>query len=835
MESNKPDAAQQCQNKSPASVLRFSTLALIFCLVYFTTGCVTFTDPEESQIYTADTIGELSSSNLIGQSFVSRRPRLDGITIWITSPAGQTSETPGVNSSPIQVTLYSSPKNTHALYSTSVTAPPNGVAVPLFIKIPIQSNQASQSYYLEVSQPDGGIQINGRSEDAYPRGQAFINGNPVDADLAFRLNYDYNLSAFTQDAGSFVQNFWLVLPLLVTLWLPGWLILEYSGLRKRFDPGEQTSIAIALSLAFIPILMLWTTTVKVPWSRGGVIAFSIICILLFLLQNIKFIVHHQQTTADPGQPPTTALAKISANWSLSLPLLLIFFAVLAIRLIMVRDLATPAWVDSVHHALITRFILQNGVYPSSYLPFLAINPTDYHPGFHSIAATFTWLSHLDLARSLLILGQVINALAIFPVYQMAKTLTGNARIGIMASFIVGFLTPMPAYYASWGRYTELAGLLMVPAVIALLNLSPGQSRSQRYTLILLGALLSAGLFMIHYRVVIFLALLFIGYLATTFIPRKAVISPPFSSTFRVSLSMAACAILLALPWLLPTIRITLIPAVSAPVAGTARFFQDFSWAYLTSALGKPALILAGLGILLSLIKLERFSYTFLVWIILMFFVANLDALRLPGAGLINHTSVEIILFIPISILGAYFTEKVLTSWDELMPRFLKLPYEALITAALIIVAFIGSKSLLTIINPVTILSRGSDLVAIQWVNDNIPNQETILINPFSWGYGLYAGNDGGYWLSPLTGRPTLPPPVLYGLSPQRSKINELTQQIIKVNSDPRSLHDLLSSNNIHYIFIGARGGILSPQKFSQSNYFTTLYQANGDWVFRVKP
>ena len=29
---------------------------------------------------------------------------------------------------------------------------------------------------------------------------------------------------------------------------------------------------------------------------------------------------------------------------------------------------------------------------------------------------------------------------------------------------------------------------------------------------------------------------------------------------------------------------------------------------------------------------------------------------------------------------------------------------------------------------------------------------TVLINPFTWGYGLYAGNDGGFWISPLAGR-----------------------------------------------------------------------------------
>ena len=84
--------------------------------------------------------------------------------------------------------------------------------------------------------------------------------------------------------------------------------------------------------------------------------------------------------------------------TMRLLLVLIFLVSLVVRLIMVRDLATPAWVDSVHHALITRLILTNGAYPSTYLPYLDISPTVYHPGFHSIAASFVWLTNLDLPQ-----------------------------------------------------------------------------------------------------------------------------------------------------------------------------------------------------------------------------------------------------------------------------------------------------------------------------------------------------------------------------------------------------------------------------------------------------
>ena len=198
--------------------------------------------------------------------------------------------------------------------------------------------------------------------------------------------------------------------------------------------------------------------------------------------------------------------RISLRSLTSIVLILIFLVSLAVRLIMVRDLATPAWVDSVHHALITRLILNTGGYPSSFQPYLDISPTVYHPGFHSIAAIFTWLTNLDLAKSLLILGQVLNALSVFSVYLLAKTLTHRSTAGLFAAFVTGFLTPMPAYYTSWGRYTELTGLLILPVVLALIQTwLDEKAKKKTVWIILLGALASAGLFMIHYRVVVFLA------------------------------------------------------------------------------------------------------------------------------------------------------------------------------------------------------------------------------------------------------------------------------------------------------------------------------------------
>ncbi len=73
---------------------------------------------------------------------------------------------------------------------------------------------------------------------------------------------------------------------------------------------------------------------------------------------------------------------------------------------------------------------------------------------------------------------------------------------------------MPAYYTSWGRYTELAGLIIFPAAFALiLSLMDENARKQKYWLIFLSALTISGLFMVHYRVTVFFGVLIFTYLS----------------------------------------------------------------------------------------------------------------------------------------------------------------------------------------------------------------------------------------------------------------------------------------------------------------------------------
>ena len=834
-------------NKQQKSLVYFSKARLpVYCLALILislslAGCVTLTDFDSTQEYTSDVVSSVDASTSLGQTFISRRPQLNGITIWISVPDTQSNPQDTGGSNPITIKLFHSPQERTPVFSATILAPASGNNIPVNISIPQQDNPAGQDYYLLLTKTAGSVQVNGRNEDAYPHGQAFINDRAINADISFRLSYDYDLAAVVQDARQSLDYLWLAFPLLAVVWLPGWLLIEFSGLRRQHDFGEQTGLAVGISLALVPAIMLWTSIIHARWTRSGILIIAGILTALFCVRVIysllipKLKQLHRENSEATEQIAEAQSIKKPIPWA-SLTLLLIFFLTLAIRLIMVRDLATPAWVDSVHHALITRLILSAGAYPSSYLPYWDFAPTAYHPGFHGITAVYTWLSSLSLDQSLLILGQVLNALMVFPVYLLAKSFTKQASIGLIAALMTGLITPMPAYYTSWGRYTELAGLLILPAAFVLVKLFIATQNSRaKYWLILLGGITTGGLFLVHYRVIFFLGCLILLYIVVYSLGNK---SAPFNRPMRVLsdvLILALAGILLVSPWLFQTVKNTVLPIISTIRSGSIPLFQDFSWAYLTSAMGKQTLVLAGLGLVWGMVRRERFAYLSISWVVLLFFIANLAALSLPGGNLVNNTSVEIMLFIPISILGGYFIDQIISSWRSLLPKLITIPVTGIIIVIVALFAYLGGRQLISIINPVTVLTRQTDLPALDWIDQNITKDETIVINPFNWGYGLYAGNDGGYWISPLTGRQTLPPPVLYAMDNEMSKINRLVQQVVETSPDPKQFHDLLSANQLRYIYIGSRGGIISPLKLSGSDLFEQLFHQDGTWIFRVKP
>jgi hypothetical protein len=781
-------------------------------------GCVALPDPEASQSFSADVVGTVRAGHMIGQSVVARRPGLSGVELWLGRPQVETW---------LAVDLFRDASESVPVASTQVIISSDSALRPLRVTFAPQDNQADQSYSLRLRVLEGSIDILGRNEDAYPQGQAFVDGLAADGDIAFRLLYDYGPAAMLSDLADFVPQAWLALPLAALLLLPGWLLLDLLGLRRHFDAGQQAALALGLSLALVPLLLLWTTALGLHWSRPAVI---VVAVLLTVATAWRFFRHL------PFPPPACILQP--TTWTL----VAVFVVSLLVRLAMVRDLAVPAWVDSVHHALIAQLIVDQGTLPASYLPFVDLDTASYHAGFHSLVAAFHWLSGLDVAAAMLLIGQVLNALMVLAVYLLALELSRDRTVGLIAALLVGVVSPMPAYYASWGRYTQLTGLLILPTAVVFVRralaaskpISPSPRGGESWPWLLLAAVTLAGLFLTHYRVAAFCACYLLAYLLGQRYGRGSRLRDLVGDGIRLT-AMGGSALALALPWFLPALTTLLLPKFKAWSAADPSVWDRFSWRYLTGGQGEYLVALAILGLVWALVRRKRFALALVLWIGLLFVLASLGTWGLPGGGLANMVSVEISLFLPLAILAGYLVSELLAILRGTLTRRWVGAHQVIVALLAVGVVLWGARTTISLLNVDTVLFRQADEQAMRWIRENTPGDAVFLINPMPWSAYLYAGGDGGYWIGPLAGRRTLPPNLLYGLGSAEDihAVNELCAAVLQHGAEPEMLWPLLRQWSVTYVYVGARGGVLSARALSESARFAVVYSRNGVWVFEV--
>ena len=795
------------------TLARAILFALCLCLL---TGCLSLPDYETSQEYTSDAIGFASDEQIIGQSLRAGRGRINGMYLWLAV------EGPQVDGR-LTITLSPGPGSSTLLWTKTIPIaqiPPGG---PLRFNFPPQTTDSGQ-FFISLYTHGGRVKVMGRSEDAYPGGQAYLNSSPLNADLAFRVFYDYDAAALAGDLATALAWGWLALPLALILILPGWLLLDCLNLRQRYDGGEQIALSVGLSLAILPILLIWSSSLGLHWNRAGALAAAGVLSAGCAWRLLR-------------RPPASR-ASTRGGGVIFVELLGVFALSLAIRLIAARDLSAPPWVDSIHHAALARLILENGAIPDTYAPLIEIDAQQYHAGFHSTLAFFQWLSALDLPQGMLFFGQALNALIVFAAYLFGITLTHSRRAGLGAALTASLLSPQPAYYTSWGRYTLLTGLLILPALLCLASAAARQARALPTRLAM--GVAAAGLFLVHYQAAAFAAGLLLAWLLSRLRWRCSSNLRLLRQTAAAWLSAGAVALGLALPWAWPAVVQIFTPILRQGSSGAPlAWFAGFSWRYLTMGPGQVSLTLAWIGLGGGLLwRGRRWAASLVLWVLYLLLLGNLAALRLPGGWVFNNLEVEITFFFPIACASGWLLSHGYTAAEWLIRRARGGPQAQILLQAAFALALLGlglwgAGQMPSILNPNTVLLRAADRAAMRWVAENIPAGETVLINPFLWGYNTYAGADGGFWLTSLALRPTMPPPVIAGLNRPgaNAEVRRICQQVLANSKNAENLWQLMQAEDLHTIYLGARGGALSARALQDSPRFTLRYAQEGVWIF----
>lgn len=567
---------------------------------------------------------------------------------------------------------------------------------------------------------------------------------------------------------------------LAVIWVPGALLTRVLSIA-RTDRLLLLSQQCALGLAFWPILFLVTSSLGLSWNTAGArVLLLILCAMLIASRPWRKVAFERPDLVQVGSATLIAIVVFT-------------------RFQQVRHIALPIWVDSIHHTMIVRLLSEQGRLPESYAPFIPESTFYYHWGFHAFTAFAGWISGMtspaEVPRLLLGVGQILNVLVFPAVYCAGIALFRNRRTALLASTLATLVSLFPAYYVSWGRYTQLCGLILLPPLAHgfwRLGRHPSWRRAGEV------AVLSAGLLLIHVRVaVVFATLAFVLALVLVLQRRWKGLAWCTAAAF--------VAVLIVAPWLVQLARTSQVRVILAPAAAQRAQWEtsnvapddllraphnDFLFAAATGGLlgltpvrlTVPIRIAAIAWCLLLVVLVRRTRMHLdphdawrpgivVAWLGLTALLINLDRLGLPRLRILPNSAAIILLFLPVSLVAAH-----LIRWavDVIVSPARR---SAVTVIATFTAGVAGAAAMLDIVNPSTVLATSADRRALAWVRENTPVRANFAVGVQPWIGGSFIGIDGGYWIPLVAERRTNLPPGLYRWVMPPARVDAITRDL----------------------------------------------------------
>lgn len=609
----------------------------------------------------------------------------------------------------------------------------------------------------------------------------------------------------------FSEQILLAASAMLVLMLTGlvWVILKIDGR----DPVERLADSIGLSIATIAILGMIFFFLEWRFSGGLIVVLlsSMAMVALYFMISRRVCIQRDQ------------LIWFIVSGS-------VLLLIIAFRFHQARDLVFPAWVDSVHHVLLTQKIIDYGGLPKTLAPELDV-PLFYHYGFHLITALFSWVSRLEPVQAVLWFGQVINGLVVLGIYRLSKALWQKTLPAVMAALLVGFAFQMPAYYVTWGRYTLLTGLLvMLPAMAVAYELvMNGFSRERAARLLVL----TAGLALVHY-----LALFYFGLFLISLVVERGVTwyrsadgetrMQIFQRLWPMVLAVSG-GILVAMAWLLRMLN-EQASQVSVQVV-LPKTENINSYEYILYLIGPTFNYFLMGGALLGLVLVwwQKRSRGMALWASIILILSFPWGLRF---GPFRPDHMAIVLFIPASLLLSY-------GWvmgsQWLQSHVHKYVGVAVLMAGMVGMVAYGAWQTRQVVNAVTILTDQADWIALEWIDENLPLEARFLTNTTIWQYQMYRGVDGGYWILPKTRRFAIALPGLYsyGSSEQKAEWVNWMERAAVVHACDDGFWSLVKDARLSHVYLHAGKGTLHPEALIDCPNVEVVYEKNGVWIYEI--
>ncbi|MFN2114974.1 MAG: DUF6541 family protein [Anaerolineae bacterium] len=649
--------------------------------------------------------------------------------------------------------------------------------------------------------------------------------------------------------GADVAGVWLAACIASALTVPGLAALGLTGHDSRgFD---RLALAVGVSVALWPLAFLWTSLVGVRWSAP--LVWAAMAVLVATVAAVWWRSRRGATSGGDGTPdretvitpgreavitaaapgavgrPRSASASLGRGSALALAFVLA--VAVALRVWQARDLVVTPWVDGLHHTMIVQLILDGGVVPEGFRPYLPVDGFYYHFGFHVVAAVVSWLSGAPAASATLWTGQALSAVSCLTVYALALRLTRNRSSAVLAAAVPAALYFFPSYYVSWGRFTQLAGLVALPVAWILAADAATRVRPARGQL--LAAACGAGLMLVHYRVFVYFligVLIMVAYGAAVW--RRA----GDRGARLVAISVAGGA--LAAPWL----AVNLVPGVRALSAAGAGWLggpqgvTDVpAWLFRTAS--NAVWVHMGLrGLVVGVVARPRSTAMIVSFLALASLAAYPQVLGVAGVSTswaLPPFALAISAYVPVALGMALLADAAL-DLGVMRGR----DWSPAVIATAVALTAVGAAQLRDVVNSDTIIATTADLRAAEWIVENTPPDAVFLVSTYHWHLGTYRGLDGGYWLPLLAGRHASIPPsfYVYGDPEYARRITETAQTVQA--GDQMSDDELLGamrSADADFVYVGPASadtdGKLTADRLREHPSLRELYAADDVYVF----
>lgn len=660
------------------------------------------------------------------------------------------------------------------------------------------------------------------------------------------------------------------LAVLQLLWPRGWLL----------SPAGYVGLALGLSTALPPLLLLGFNLIGVSWYAITTWAY----VLLSLSIVAWSIVSSRRQRAQVFQDEQQRI--VGHVWGV---LLVVVIMALLVRLYAVRELPTGLFGDSYHHTIITQLLIDNQGLFHSWEPYAPLASFTYHFGFHANAAFVHHTLGIGAVQSVIWTGQIYNVLSVVLAFVLADALRSNRDAtggwaGVWAVLMVGFVLTLPGFLVNWGRYTSLAGqVVLVPVVVCWIGLGEriaqqiGEQQismhslralwhryltiiARNWRLLLLAALATGALMLTHYRVTVFAALFVGSYLIVLVLARR---SAALAGVLFLQAAMAASiALLLVSPWLLNLAQGYLLRNAVAMVSGGVEASRVEQIAALPAIhpfyLHRLVIGAAALGLLIAGWQRQWRIALCALWSGLLVLCVVPRVVGLPGTGLIDHLTALGALYVSVAPLAGYALAQVQATMGQWLASA-AVPGVVYPTVSSVLVAGVllwGGTDQAQMMREDTQLVTHADMAAMQWVAEHTSSDARFLVNSFpAYGGTMVAGTDAGWWLAFLTGRPTNVPPITYGSETAAEpgymeQVNRLTATLrdrpltdataVSVNLTTPEALQALREARIDYVYSGAHAAPDASQAdrintalLRQSPIFQLVYHQDGVEIFRV--